>query len=151
MQLSYDWPQMSLKKRQLVQEMCRNLRHLKFNVTKLFVRSQILVLRKQRFHCTMHKSRINWENLKAVTKWTVLPIGEPLWLSGKVVKNEKINEINRTWVHSPPPGNLFKKIWLFRPGDVVCWHRLRLPPRRLVLWVVRSNPARVYICRVVAF
>jgi hypothetical protein len=35
-------------------------------------------------------------------------IGEPLWLSGKVVKNEKINEIERTRVRSPPtPGNLF--------------------------------------------
>jgi hypothetical protein len=28
--------------------------------------------------------------------------GEPLWLSGKVVKNEEINEIERTRVHSPP-------------------------------------------------
>jgi hypothetical protein len=28
--------------------------------------------------------------------------GEPLWLSGKVVKNEKIKEIERTWVRSPP-------------------------------------------------
>jgi hypothetical protein len=27
--------------------------------------------------------------------------GEPLWLSGKVVKNEKINEIERTRVCSP--------------------------------------------------
>jgi hypothetical protein len=29
-------------------------------------------------------------------------LGEPLWLSGKVVKNEKINEIERTRVCSPP-------------------------------------------------
>jgi hypothetical protein len=36
-------------------------------------------------------------------------MNEPLWLSGKVVKNEKINEIERTWVRSPPPGNLFFK------------------------------------------
>jgi hypothetical protein len=28
--------------------------------------------------------------------------GEPLWLSGKVVKNEKINGIERTRVCSPP-------------------------------------------------
>jgi hypothetical protein len=32
-----------------------------------------------------------------------------LWLSGKVVKNEKINEIERTRVCTPAPGNLFKK------------------------------------------
>jgi hypothetical protein len=39
----------------------------------------------------------------------ILP-GEPLWLSGKVVKNEKINEIEKTRVRSPPyPGQpLFK-------------------------------------------
>jgi hypothetical protein len=28
--------------------------------------------------------------------------GEPLWLSGKVVKMRKINEIERTRVRSPP-------------------------------------------------
>jgi hypothetical protein len=28
--------------------------------------------------------------------------GEPLWLNGKVVENEKINEIERTRVRSPP-------------------------------------------------
>jgi hypothetical protein len=28
-------------------------------------------------------------------------LGEPLWLSGKVVKNEIINEIERTRVRSP--------------------------------------------------
>jgi hypothetical protein len=33
--------------------------------------------------------------------------GEPLWLSGKVVKNEKINEIERTLGSLPTPGNLF--------------------------------------------
>jgi hypothetical protein len=33
----------------------------------------------------------------------MLIVGEPLWLSGKVVKNEKINEIERTQVCSPPP------------------------------------------------
>jgi hypothetical protein len=38
-------------------------------------------------------------------------LGEPLWLSCRVVKNEKINEIERTRVRSPhrPPDNLFKK------------------------------------------
>jgi hypothetical protein len=33
--------------------------------------------------------------------------GEPLWLSGKVVKNEKTNEIKRTWVCSPPRATSF--------------------------------------------
>jgi hypothetical protein len=37
----------------------------------------------------------------------IVPIGKPLWLSGKVVKNEKINEIERTWVHSPPRATSF--------------------------------------------
>jgi hypothetical protein len=36
--------------------------------------------------------------------------GELLWLSGKVVKNEKINEIERTRVHSPPRATSLKKI-----------------------------------------
>jgi hypothetical protein len=36
--------------------------------------------------------------------------GEPLWLSGKVVKNEKINEIERTRVCSPPRATSFLKI-----------------------------------------
>jgi hypothetical protein len=37
-------------------------------------------------------------------------IGEPLWLSGKVVKNEKINDIKRTKVRSPQyPGQPLKK------------------------------------------
>jgi hypothetical protein len=35
--------------------------------------------------------------------------GEPLWLSGKVVKNEKINEIERTRAHSPPRATSFLK------------------------------------------
>jgi hypothetical protein len=35
--------------------------------------------------------------------------GEPLWLSGKVVKNEKINEIVRTRVRSPPQATSFLK------------------------------------------
>jgi hypothetical protein len=34
-------------------------------------------------------------------------IGEPLWLSGKVVKNEKINEIQRPRVRSPPRATYF--------------------------------------------
>jgi hypothetical protein len=38
-----------------------------------------------------------------------LLIGEPLWLSGKVVKNEKINEIERTRVCSPPRATSLKK------------------------------------------
>jgi hypothetical protein len=36
-------------------------------------------------------------------------IGEPLWLSGKVVKNEKINEIERTRVRSPLWATSLKK------------------------------------------
>jgi hypothetical protein len=35
--------------------------------------------------------------------------GEPLWLSGKVVENEKINEIKRTRVRSPPQATSLKK------------------------------------------
>jgi hypothetical protein len=37
--------------------------------------------------------------------------GEPLWLSGKVVKNEKINEIERTRVRSPPQATSFKNMF----------------------------------------
>jgi hypothetical protein len=37
-------------------------------------------------------------------------VGERLWLSGKVVKNEKINKIERTRVRSPPRATSFKKI-----------------------------------------
>jgi hypothetical protein len=33
--------------------------------------------------------------------------GEPLWLSGLVVKNRKINEIERTRVRSPPQATFF--------------------------------------------
>jgi hypothetical protein len=33
------------------------------------------------------------------------------------------------------------KITCLCPDCVVSWYRLRLPPRRLELWVVRSNPA----------
>jgi hypothetical protein len=40
----------------------------------------------------------------------ITPGGEPLWLSGKVVKNEKINEIERTRVRSPPLATSLKKI-----------------------------------------
>jgi hypothetical protein len=35
--------------------------------------------------------------------------GEPLWLSGKVVKNEKINEFKRTRVRSPPRATSLKR------------------------------------------
>jgi hypothetical protein len=38
------------------------------------------------------------------------PPGEPLWLSGKVVKNEKINEIERTRVRSPPRATSLIKV-----------------------------------------
>jgi hypothetical protein len=31
-----------------------------------------------------------------------------------------------------------------RRGGVVLWYRLRVPQRKLELWVVRSNPARMY-------
>jgi hypothetical protein len=38
--------------------------------------------------------------------------GEPLWLSGEVEKNEKINEIERPRVRSPPRAtSFFKKKW----------------------------------------
>jgi hypothetical protein len=33
--------------------------------------------------------------------------GEPLWLSSKVFENEKINEIERTQVRSPPRATSF--------------------------------------------
>jgi hypothetical protein len=38
-----------------------------------------------------------------------------------------------------------RKIWqpCFRPWGVAQWNRLHLPPRRLELWVVRSNPVGV--------
>jgi hypothetical protein len=36
-------------------------------------------------------------------------MGEPLWLSGEVEKNEKINEIERTRVCSPPRATSLKK------------------------------------------
>jgi hypothetical protein len=36
-------------------------------------------------------------------------LGEPLWLSGKVVKNETIKEIERTRVRSPPRATSFFK------------------------------------------
>jgi hypothetical protein len=36
-------------------------------------------------------------------------VGEPLWLSSKVVKNVKINEIKRTLVRSPPRATSLKK------------------------------------------
>jgi hypothetical protein len=36
--------------------------------------------------------------------------GEPLWLSGKVVKNGKINEIERTRVRSPHRATSLKKV-----------------------------------------
>jgi hypothetical protein len=42
-------------------------------------------------------------------KQSAIKNGEPLWLSGKVVKNEKINEIERTRVHSPPWATSFLK------------------------------------------
>jgi hypothetical protein len=42
----------------------------------------------------------------------ILPhFGEPLWLSGKVEKNEKINEIERTGARSPPRATSFKKMF----------------------------------------
>jgi hypothetical protein len=43
-------------------------------------------------------------------KQSAIKNGEPLWLSGKVVKNEKINEIERTRVHSPPRATSLKII-----------------------------------------
>jgi hypothetical protein len=38
--------------------------------------------------------------------------GEPLWLSSKVVKNEIINEIERTRVRSPPRATSLKYIYI---------------------------------------
>jgi hypothetical protein len=50
----------------------------------------------------------------SVRIYTYIPIkitkGEPLWLSGKVVKNDKINEIKRTRVRSPPRATSLKKL-----------------------------------------
>jgi hypothetical protein len=40
---------------------------------------------------------------------TFIHTGELLWLSGKVVKNEKINKIKRTRVRSPPRATSLKK------------------------------------------
>jgi hypothetical protein len=61
-------------------------------------------------------SRINsldyfplYENICLSYKTSLLARGEPLWLSGKVVKNEKINEIERTRVGSPPRATSFFK------------------------------------------
>jgi hypothetical protein len=47
--------------------------------------------------------------LETLPKVNNRPIGEPLWLSGKVVKKEKINEIKRTRVGSPPRATSLKK------------------------------------------
>jgi hypothetical protein len=38
--------------------------------------------------------------------------GEPLWLSGKVVENEKINEIKRTRDRSPPQATSLKNTYM---------------------------------------
>jgi hypothetical protein len=42
-------------------------------------------------------------------KKLILIYREPLWLSDKVVKNEKKNEIERTRVRSPPRATYLKK------------------------------------------
>jgi hypothetical protein len=47
--------------------------------------------------------------MKFCTQVRILPVGEPLWLSGKVVENEIINEIKRTRVRSPPQATSLKK------------------------------------------
>jgi hypothetical protein len=44
-----------------------------------------------------------------------IKLGEPLWLSGKVVQIEKINEIERSRVRSPPGQPLFKKMFIKLP------------------------------------
>jgi hypothetical protein len=43
-----------------------------------------------------------------VARQKAFATGEPLWLSGKVVKAEKINEIERTRVRSPPRATSLK-------------------------------------------
>jgi hypothetical protein len=42
-------------------------------------------------------------------------LGEPLWLSGKMVKKEKINKIKRTRVHSPPRATSLKMLKSITP------------------------------------
>jgi hypothetical protein len=44
-----------------------------------------------------------------IQAYKVSDLGEPLWLSSKVVKNEKINEIERTRVCSPPRATSLRK------------------------------------------
>jgi hypothetical protein len=46
--------------------------------------------------------------------------GEPLWLSSKVVKNEKIKEIERTRVRSPPRATSILKKRYFLPLKKRC-------------------------------
>jgi hypothetical protein len=49
-------------------------------------------------------------NILAKMVWVIFwAIWEPLWLSGKVVKNEKIIDIQRTRVCSPPRATSLKK------------------------------------------
>jgi hypothetical protein len=43
-----------------------------------------------------------WMYITVPAKLYKSHFGEPLWLSSKVVENEKINEIERTQVRSPP-------------------------------------------------
>jgi hypothetical protein len=50
--------------------------------------------------------------------------GEPLWLSSKVVKNEKINDIKRTRVRSPPRATSFKKNILDGALNEMRWYIL---------------------------
>jgi hypothetical protein len=48
--------------------------------------------------------------------------GEPLMLSGKVVKKEKINEIERTRVRSPPRATSSKNIYnIWSHNQMVAW------------------------------
>jgi hypothetical protein len=89
-------------------------------------------------------------------------LGEPLWLSGKVVENEKINEIERTRVRSPPQATSLKK-WQFEvsflngflslqkssaPGqfwDQLCWRlgtaeaRAHAQPSFTEIWLPRGQ------------
>jgi hypothetical protein len=54
----------------------------------------------------MYGQKPNW--IKFKLSFTYDLMGEPLWLSGKVVKNENINELKRTRVRSPPRATSLK-------------------------------------------
>jgi hypothetical protein len=76
-------------------------------------------------HMTMMNIFLGWQtftvSLSDLYSVSSFNWGEPLWLSGKVVKNEKINETKRTRVRSPPRATSFlikKEFYLKIPF----WH-----------------------------